>query len=189
MNDNAKRPSLSTQKGDGGRTELIDGSTVEKNHLRTEAYGTLDEANALIGWARAKALQERTREVLLTVQNHLYVINSELACPINRLHLLNLRLKGEHLQQIESEAAQVEEQLQLPRKFVLYGQCESSAVLDTARAVVRRAERRIVELDENEPLSNPSILPYINRLSDCLFLFARYEEFAAGVPYAHPEIS
>lgn len=178
--------SITTKKGDDGTTGLLDNSRVKKSNLRPETYGTLDEAAAFLGLARATTDLERTRAFLLTVQNHLYLINAELACPPEYLHLLRKRLSADHLQKLEALAQAVEAELELPRKFVLYGESQVSALLDVARAVVRRAERRLVELCDRETVNNASILAYLNRLSDALFLLARYEEFAHGIPFAHP---
>lgn len=184
--ETALHNSITTKKGDDGTTGLLDNSRVKKSDPRPETYGTLDEAAAFLGLARATTDLERTRDFLLTVQNHLYVINAELACPPEYLHLLKKKLTGDHLQKLETLAQSLEAELALPRKFVLYGESQVSALLDVARAVVRRAERRLVELIEQENVDNPSILAYLNRLSDALFLLARYEEFAHGIPFAHP---
>jgi ATP:cob(I)alamin adenosyltransferase len=177
--------SITTKKGDDGTTSLLDNSRVKKDDLRPEAYGTLDEAAAFLGLARAKTKLEASRAFLLTVQNHLYVINSELACPPERLHLLKQKLSPAHLQKLEELSQTIEAELELPRKFILYGQSEISAILDVARAVVRRAERRVVELQAREPLEDVVIPAYLNRLSDALFLLARYEEFKQHLPFAH----
>ncbi|MBN1467037.1 cob(I)yrinic acid a,c-diamide adenosyltransferase [candidate division KSB1 bacterium] len=180
------KKSVTTKKGDDGTTGLLDNSRVTKSDLRPEAYGTLDEAAAFIGLARAKSNLQMTQELLRTIQQHLYLLNAELACPVDCLHLLKMKLTKEHLGRLEEIAARLEEELNLPAKFVLYGQSEISACLDIARAVVRRAERHIVELNRAEKIANLTILPYINRLSDLLFLLARYEEFKNGIKYAHP---
>ncbi len=180
------RRSISSKRGDDGSTGLLDGSRTLKNDLRPEAVGAVDEAAAFIGLARAKTTLEETRSLLLLVLNHLYLINAEIACPPERLNLLTRRLAAAHLQKLETRMQTIEERLQLPARFVLYGQCEISALLDAARTVVRRAERRLVDLHAAEPIANPHLLAYINRLSDALFLLARLEEAAAGVPLIHP---
>ena len=183
-----KNYSIITKKGDEGKTGLLDNSRVHKYDLRPEAYGTLDEAAAFIGLVRAETDLENIKELLWSIQNHIYVINSELACPPESLHLLKVVLGKEHLNVIEEKSNEIEKQLNLPRKFVLYGQTKISANLDIARAVVRRAERRVIELDTVEPLDNKTIIAYLNRLSDTLYLLARYDEFIHNVPYAHPSI-
>ncbi len=177
--------SITTKKGDDGTTGLLDNSRVQKFDLRPETFGTLDEAAAFLGLARAKTSLDKTKEILLKIQNHIYLMNAELACPVEYLHLLKDKLIESHVKTLEELANPIEKELELPRKFVLYGQSETSAYLDIARAVVRRAERRLVELNHAEELDNRSIITYVNRLSDTLFLLARYEEFANGIPYAH----
>lgn len=181
--------SITTKKGDSGKTGLLDSSRVEKSDLRPEAYGTLDEAAAYLGLVRAKTDVDKIRKLIWTIQNHIYLINSELACPPESLHLLKVKLSSSHLEQIEAAGEEIEKELNLPQKFVIYGQTEVSALLDIARTVVRRAERRVVELHKVEPLANDTILPYLNRLSDTLYILARYDEFSHKVPYAHPDIA
>jgi len=96
-------------------------------------------------------------------------------------------LTKKHLQQLENLSSDIEKELELPRKFVLYGQTETSAYLDIARAVIRRAERRLVELNQVEELDNKTILAYMNRMSDTLFLLARFEELKNNVPFLFPK--
>lgn len=181
-----KNYSITTKKGDDGTTGLLDNSRVQKYDLRPETYGTLDEAAAFLGLARAKSTLAKTKEILLAIQNHIYLMNAELACPVDYLHLLKNKLAASHLKQLEELEQKIESELELPRKFVLYGQSETSAYLDIARTVVRRAERRLVELHQSEKIENQTMMAYINRLSDVLFLLARYEEFKSNIPYAHP---
>ena len=183
------KKSIITKKGDDGTTGLLDSSRAVKYDLRPETYGTLDEASAFLGLVRSKTTLPAIRDIVYTLQNHIYLINAELACPTDRLHLLQATLNQSHMDHLEEFSHRIEEESQLPSKFVLYGQSEVSALLDISRAVVRRAERRLVELHKREPLKNSYILPYINRLSDALFLLARYEEHVHQIPYAHPDNS
>ena len=179
---------ITTKKSDKCRTGLLDSMKVNKFDLRPEAYGTLDEAASFLGLVRAKTDLDEIKKLMWTIQNHIYLINAELACPPSSLHLLQNVLDKNHLNDIEIKSQEIEKRLELPRKFVLYGQTEVSAYLDIARAVIRRTERRVVELDNSEPLKNKNIIPYLNRLSDTLYLLARYDEFAHNVPYAHPSV-
>lgn len=181
-----KKTSITTKKGDAGQTSLLGRKRVTKHDPRPEAYGTVDEAAAFLGLARAKSDLSEVKNILKVVQNHLYLINSELACPPEQKHLLKRTLNSHDLEELEKFAAEIESKVELPAKFVLYGETETSAYLDVARTIVRRAERRITELASQEGLANRTIVPYINRLSDMLFLLARYEEFVHHVPYAHP---
>lgn len=181
-----KKYSITTKKGDRGKTSLLDGSRVTKYSLRPEAYGVIDEANSFLGALRAQTISERIKSVIITIQNHIFLINSELACPADKRSMLKKLIGTEDVVYLEQEASRLEEELQLPRSFVLYGGTISSAYADIARAIMRRAERRVSELDANEPLENDSIKKYLNRLSDILFLIARFEEKIAGVEPLHP---
>ena len=187
MNDQNKKNSITTKSGDSGRTRLLDQKQIKKSDSRPEAYGTLDEAHAFIGLARVKTTIKTTQGLLLTIQKHIYLINSELACPPESLSLLKEKIKQDHLKILEQNHQEIEPKLDLPKKFVLYGQDEVSAILDVARAVVRRAERNIVRLYEDDEIKNPLILPYINRLSDVLYVLARYEEHCKNIPYSHAD--
>jgi cob(I)alamin adenosyltransferase len=179
--------SISTKKGDKGKTSLLDGSRTSKGSMRPEAYGTLDEAQSFIGLARSKTALSTVQAVLLEVQNNIYVINSELACPPESRHLLKRTIGKKDVEALTDRAREIEESLKLPPKFIIYGELETAALLDVARAVVRRAERAVSRLEGADELENTDIRAYINRLSDLLFLLARLEEREAGVVPRHPE--
>lgn len=187
MSDSRKRKSISTKRGDEGDTSLFDGSRVSKGSLRPEAYGTLDEMAAFLGLARAKSEIPLIHDSLLKVQNLVYLVNSELACPVESKEKLHKRFEKRHLEWLEKTAGEIEKNLDLPPRFVLYGETEVGALLDVARAVARRAERTLTRVTDNEPLENPFIKPFINRLSDFLYLLARMDEKEAGLPFRHPE--
>jgi len=181
------KKSISTGKGDKGLTSLLDGTRTEKGSTRPETYGTLDEASAFIGLARSKSRLPLVRKTLLEVQNRIYLINSELACPPESKHLLKRPLTEQDVEWITAASREIEGLVDLPPKFVIYGEMESSAVLDVARAVVRRAERVLARLETTDEVGNSSIKAFINRLSDLLFVLARHEEREAGVDLRHPE--
>ena len=177
------KKSISTKKGDDGSTGLLDNSRIKKYDLRPETYGTLDEAAAFLGLARSTSKLTLVQDFILMVQNHIYLMNAELACPVEHLSKLHKKLTTEHLADLERRSKEIEDGLDLPPKFVLYGQCQTSAHLDVARAVIRRAERRLVELNESEVIENKMIAAYLNRLSDALYLLARFEEVESGAGY------
>ncbi|MDZ7723151.1 MAG: cob(I)yrinic acid a,c-diamide adenosyltransferase [candidate division KSB1 bacterium] len=181
------RKSITTRTGDHGETRLLDNTRVRKYHVRPEAYGTLDEAGAFLGRARSVTSIPYICTTLRTLQNHLYLLNSELACPEDKRDQLKTIITNQQLGYLDTCITFIEDNIEMPMKFYLPGQSPVSADIDIARTIVRRAERRIVELDGEEPLENNYILPYLNRLSDLLFLLARYEEFKNGIDYAHPE--
>jgi cob(I)alamin adenosyltransferase len=180
--------SITTRKGDDGSTSLLGDDRVAKSDKRPEAYGTLDEANALLGIVRSKVKLANLHADLLQIQNHIYLINAELACPPEKMQLLTQVLQAGHLEWLEHVITSLETELQLPRKFIIYGESEISAYLDLARAVVRRAERQVVLLHQAEPLQNHFLLAFINRLSDYLFVAARWYEKQNGLAFRHPEL-
>lgn len=187
MSEKQRKKSISTGKGDKGKTSFLDGTRAQKGSARPEAYGTLDEASAFIGLARARSRIPAVKDGLLKAQNLIYRVNSELACPSESKHLLKNTISSADVDEISDMAGRIESDLDLPPRFILYGEEETSAVLDVARAIVRRAERAVSRLDEAENLENPSIAAFINRLSDLLFLLARLEEREAGLSSRHPE--
>ena len=169
-----------TRTGDTGETGLLGGVRVRKHDLRIEAYGTVDELNAALGVVRAAQPSQRVDQILEHIQNELFAVGAELATPTS---------KGAHSGRIEeSHVARLEEMIDLceadlpPLKnFILPGGCPTAAQLHFARTVCRRAERLVVELSENSPVS-AQIIVYVNRLSDLLFVLARFENARAGVP-------
>ncbi|MBN2737053.1 MAG: cob(I)yrinic acid a,c-diamide adenosyltransferase [Spirochaetales bacterium] len=173
--------SISTKKGDQGTTGLLNGQRIKKYSLRPETYGTIDEAASFIGLARAKSENEDLQHRLIMIQRHLYLINAELACP-SPCGQLEKKIEQGDLEKIEKLESEIELELEFPKKFVLYGERMVSAHLDVARAVIRRAERRLVELSDCETI-RPLVLKYINRLSDVLYLLARYDEFSNNCEY------
>jgi cob(I)alamin adenosyltransferase len=170
-----------TRKGDDGTTSLWYGGRVAKNDLRTEAYGTLDETAAALGVARALSEDERLGADILRLQNELFVAGAELAtAPEARERLEDgvSRITEEMVAPLEQAIDFYMGQVDLPPKFVIPGGTQLSAQLDIARAVLRRAERRIVALNEAEPLGNPALLGFVNRASDLLFAMARFADEA-----------
>ena len=172
-------PSFYTRTGDEGYTDLL-GGRVPKYHDRPETYGTLDEATSVMGYARAIALSERTKQVLLETQRDLYLMMAELAFTPELLHG-KYRITAAHVARIEQETDQLSEDVPLPPHFILPGDSASGAMLDVARTVIRRAERLAVKLAHDGALENEQVLAYLNRLSSLLFILARYEDREAGV--------
>jgi cob(I)alamin adenosyltransferase len=177
---------ITTKKGDKGFTSLLGGRRVPKFHLRPETYGTLDELNSFLGMARAVSKDRMVEETLLTIQNHLYLIGSELALSGRDRRLLKRELAQKEVGWLTGLSTDFEASLMPEPKFIIYGETFISSILDVARAVSRRAERRVAEMKSKRMLSNPKILEYLNRLSDVLYLLARYEEKKAGVTPRHP---
>lgn len=172
---------ISTGKGDDGTTGLFYGGRERKDAERVEAYGTVDEAQAALGLARAEAPPSGELDHLLTaVQRDLWVLMAELATDdANRSKLVaGQTLVGEDMvRALEERIDDVEARFTMPTEFVVPGQTRVSAALDVARTVVRRAERRAVTVAADGSL----VVTYLNRLSDLCWLLARWqEEQAAG---------
>lgn len=169
-----------TRKGDDGTTGLWYGGRVPKFDGRPEAYGSVDEAAAALGLCRAAA--ERDGELyrdILRVQEELFVAGAELATApeaADRLEDGVSRVTPEMVERLEADVDRYMERVDLPPKFVVPGGTELSARLDAARTVVRRAERRVSILRHAEELPDPTVLTYLNRLSDALFAMARFAD-------------
>lgn len=170
------RVSFYTRKGDDGSTGLLYGGRVPKDDARPEAYGAVDEAQAAIGAARAEAERgSELDELLLGIERDLYVLMAELATlPENRSKLTPgaSLVTPEMVARIEAATDDLAARFEMPREFVLPGQDRTSALLEVARTVVRRAERRAVPVAEPDS----SAVPYLNRLSSLLWAAARWVE-------------
>lgn len=170
-----------TKTGDDGSTGLLYGGRISKSDLAAEAYGTVDEAVADLGVVRAAAQDPEARRIVLKVQRDLFVVGADLATnPDERGKLkaeISLVTEGmtEGLERLIDELVEAHP---LPEEFVVPGANPVSAALDVARASVRRAERRAVALREAGRQVNPEAIRYLNRLSDLLFVVARWQ--AAG---------
>ena len=166
------------KRGDAGETSLLYGIRTAKSDPRCEAYGTVDEAVSFLGLAK-NFCQPEVRQIVTSLQQELFIIGAELATPLQRYH--NLATKGrivkpEMVQRLEDLVDDFEAKVDMPREFVIPGACVSSAALDIARAVIRRAERRAVTLKHEGQLANEKVLEYLNRLADLVFTLARYQE-------------
>ena len=161
-----------TRGGDEGETSLVGGRRVAKHDLRVEAYGTVDEANAVLGLARLRA-KGALAAMLARIQNDLFDLGADLATPPGRQgqgRVAHRRLAG---QAAGARDRRPQRQLKPLDSFVLPGGSELAASLHVARTVVRRAERRAVALAKREAI-NPEAIKYLNRLSDHLFVLARF---------------
>jgi cob(I)alamin adenosyltransferase len=173
-----------TRAGDGGDTGLFGGGRVPKDDRRVEAYGQVDELNAAIGFALAQEPRTFCRELLEAVQKDLFTIGAELATPDPEK--LAKALGGPPLGRaqvatLEAAIDRYEPQLPVLKKFILPGGIPKAATLHLARTVCRRAERAVVRLHrEHETGGLSSVVPYLNRLSDLLFVLARVANHAAG---------
>lgn len=162
-----------TKGGDKGETSLGDGTRVAKHALRVEAFGTVDEANSVIGLARLHT-RDAADVMLARVQNDLFDLGADLCTPPDGPHEASaLRIVDAQVERLEREIDAMNEELRPLDSFVLPGGSPASAHLHLARTVVRRAERLMTALAEREQI-NPAAIRYANRLSDHLFVLARY---------------
>lgn len=170
-----------TKTGDAGNTSLYGGKRVRKDNIRIDAYGTVDELNAIIGMIKAEKIEKKTSDILNNVQQVLFIIGAELSTPENVKKNINNNLEESEVKFLENSIDAIEAILNPLRNFILPGGTKSSALLHFARTVCRRAERVIISLDEKEKI-NPHIIIYLNRFSDLLFVIARFENHAASEP-------
>ena len=166
-----------TRTGDGGSAGLVDGSRVSKASLRMTAIGEVDEANAAVGVALATLPEGETASSLLRIQNELFDLGADVATPGEIAGAL--RIVASQIERIEREIDAMNASLAPVTSFILPGGSQTVAALHLASCVVRRAERAAVALNEHEPL-NPQLLAYLNRLSDHLFVAARWVAAAGG---------
>jgi len=170
-------------RGDEGYTDLLGPDRVLKSDLRVQTYGELDETSSMLGLARALAQQPRVRQIARDVQHDLYLLMAEVATPTAQVARLPYRITAAQVDALDATIAELEDAVAMPRKFILPGATPGSAALDVARTVVRRAERSAVALAQAGDLPAGQVLRYLNRCSSLLFVLARYEEAASGVPY------
>ena len=177
------RMRIYTKKGDTGTTGLLfGGARISKGDLRTDAYGSTDEAVSALGLARAAIgpATDRTEAelapLIVRLQRELFVVGAELATHVDRRQKLTdgaTRVTAEMVTSLEGEIDAIEAGHEMPKEFVIPGETMTGAALDLARSIVRRAERRSVELADAGGLPDSQVVPYLNRLADLLFVMAR----------------
>lgn len=175
-----RRPSarVATRTGDGGETSLFGKERVRKTDPRIEALGDLDETQAVLGLARSLAPRSSLGRELLELQRGLYVVMAEVATPRDDLARLKDRIDGAAVARLDQVLETLKKKTPIEGRFVIPGENRFSASLDHARTVARRAERRVVECVDDGYVSGGDLLPWLNRLSDVLFVLARTSERA-----------
>ena len=171
-----------TKTGDTGDTGLFGGGRVAKDHPRVEAYGDVDELNAVLGMARAVELMPRVDEVLVPIQRDLFAIGALLATPHPekmREQLAKARIDEDRIAQLERAIDDCDSELEPLKSFIVPGGTPKAAALHVARTVCRRAERNVVRLRHVEDIPQLVVI-YLNRLSDLLFVLARVANRRAG---------
>jgi cob(I)alamin adenosyltransferase len=168
-----------TKTGDAGLTSLFGGERVRKDALRIAAYGTVDELNAAIGFAMVTCADGEIRGMLTEIQNVLFVLGSDLATPLSEANAAVPRMEARHVAWLEQGIDALEARLEPIRFFILPGGSDTAARLHLCRTVCRRAERETVALDAADVINSIDI-PYLNRLSDFLFVLSRFANRVAG---------
>jgi cob(I)alamin adenosyltransferase len=164
-----------TKTGDAGKTSLIGGTKVAKSHIRIDSYGTIDELNSFIGMVRDQVNDDRQKNVLKEIQDRLFTIGSSLACDPQKEPLMKIPdLKEEDITFLEKEIDGMNDALPPMKNFILPGGHLAVSTAHVARCVCRRGERLCVTMQQNNEFVDPLVLKYLNRLSDYLFVLARY---------------
>ena len=171
-----------TRTGDDGTTSLFGGERVGKGNRRIDAYGTVDEANSVVGVARShldgEAGADTLDPVLASIQEELFIVGADLATPVDAKPMVP-RVKDAHVDGVEDRIDRFDEDLDPLEQFILPGGIPTGATLHSARTVVRRAERIAVQAEASTPINEVAIR-YLNRLSDLLFVLARWANKQAG---------
>ncbi len=170
-----------TKTGDKGETSLFDGTRVSKSNLRVEVYGTIDELNSYVGSISTFEVPKEDKEFLIWISEMLFSMGSELAISKeNNLPKGIQKISEREVEIIEKKIDEISAKLPELKNFIMPGGCFESGFVHIARTVCRRAERRVVELSMSESI-NTNVLIFLNRLSDFLFVFARYLNFLKGI--------
>ncbi|WP_376795489.1 cob(I)yrinic acid a,c-diamide adenosyltransferase [Thermogemmatispora sp.] len=172
---------VTTHGGDTGYTGLLGEQRVPKYDPRPETFGTVDEATSALGLARAVARDQRVKDLIYRLQQDLYLLMGELATPPENYEKIGLRITAEHVQRLEAEAERLKREVEIPNRFIIPGDTPDGAALDFARTVIRRAERLAVKLLHDGVIHNGEVIRYLNRLSDVVFILARYVEVRSSL--------
>ena len=171
-----------TKTGDLGKTSLIGGTKVLKSHLRIESYGTVDELNSYVGLVNDHLLDKHSKIILKEIQDRLFTIGSSLACDPVKEPLMKIPdLKEADILLLEDEIDKMNETLPEMKSFILPGGNIAVSTVHVARCICRRAERICVHLQQEDIFVDPLVIKYLNRLSDYLFILARYTGHLLGV--------
>lgn len=169
-----------TKKGDRGETSLYGGDRVPKSSKRIDAYGTVDELNSWLGLILGYSQSALVSNALKNIQEHLFILGADLATPSDAKTRIN-RIEESHVQMLENTIDEMNKDLPELKNFILPGGAASGSRLHVARTICRRAERAVVACSKQETVSEVTI-KYLNRLSDFLFISARFENKQAGTP-------
>lgn len=172
---------VTTGTGDTGYTGLIGEQRVPKYDPRPDTFGTVDEATSALGLARAMTQDSTIKKVIYDIQNELYLLMAELATPPENYEKLGFRMTVEHVRRLEQVEESLKQEVEIPNKFIVPGDTPDGAALDLARTIIRRAERMAVKLLHDGVIANGEVVRYLNRLSDLVFILARYIEVKSSL--------
>ena len=172
---------VTTGTGDTGYTGLLGEQRVPKYDPRPDTFGTVDEATSALGLARAMTNDPNVKDIIYQIQQELYLLMGELATTPENYEKMGLRMTVEHVQRLEQVEEQLKGEVEIPNKFIIPGNTPDGAALDLARTIIRRAERMAVKLLHDEVIQNGEVVRYLNRLSDLVFILARYVEVKSSL--------
>jgi len=172
---------VTTGTGDTGYTGLLGEQRVPKYDPRPDTFGTVDEATSALGLARAMAQDAKVKQIIYQVQQELYLLMGELATPPENYEKMGLRMTAEHVKRLEQVEEALKQEVEIPNKFIIPGDAVDGAALDLARTIIRRAERMAVKLLHDGIIQNGEVVRYLNRLSDLVFILARYIEVKSSL--------
>lgn len=168
-----------TSEGDSGDTGILGSGRVSKTSTVIEAVGSVDEATAALGLARALSANENTQRIVLAIQKTLYVLMTEISSSIEIKDQLT-GISQKDIDLLEEEIASLEKEVDLPREFIIPGVTPASSTLSLARTIIRRAERRVIALFEAGEIKNKHLIAYLNRLSSLVFVLEVFETQDSG---------
>lgn len=171
---------VTTGGGDTGYTSLLGEQRVPKYDPRPDTFGTVDEATSALGLARAMTTDAKAKAIILQTQQDLYMLMGELATPAENLEAVGVRITAERVRWLEDTENELKAEVAIPNKFIIPGDSMDGAALDLARTIIRRAERMTARLAHDGTLGETHALRYLNRLSDLIFILARYLEAKQG---------
>lgn len=172
---------VTTGTGDTGYTGLLGAERVAKYDPRPDTFGTVDEATSALGLARAMAQEQKVKDIIYRIQQELYLLMGELATTPENYEKMGLRMTIEHVQHLEQTEEALKQEVDIPNKFIIPGDTLDGAALDLARTIIRRAERMAAKLLHDGVIENVEVVRYLNRLSDLVFILARYIEVKSSV--------
>lgn len=178
---------VTTGTGDTGYTGLIGAERVAKYDPRPDTFGTVDEATSALGLARAMTKDAKAKDIIFQIQQELYLLMAELATPPENYEKMGFRMTVEHVKRLEQVEETLKQEVEIPNKFVIPGDTLDGAALDLARTIIRRAERKAVKLLHDGVIENSEVVRYLNRLSDLVFILARYIEVKSSLAELPPQ--